>query len=193
MATKPLCKIDGCGKTSIARGWCNMHYQRWRVGGDMEAPPKTPEGAALAWIDAHKNYSGDDCLIWPFYRNALGYGKVRFEGESHHAHRVMSIFSEGRPKKGQASLHSCGNGHLGCINPNHLRWGSQLENCKDTIAHGRTTRGEKCTTAKLTETDVRNIRRLDGVCTIKEAADMFGVSERNISLIKAGERWGHVE
>lgn len=28
------CTIEGCGKKMLARGWCSMHYRRWRVTGD---------------------------------------------------------------------------------------------------------------------------------------------------------------
>lgn len=29
-----LCQVDNCVNTHYARGWCNMHYQRWRKTGD---------------------------------------------------------------------------------------------------------------------------------------------------------------
>lgn len=28
------CSIEGCEKRHVARGWCGMHYQRWKVYGD---------------------------------------------------------------------------------------------------------------------------------------------------------------
>jgi hypothetical protein len=28
------CKIDGCGRVAVARGWCNPHYQSWYHHGD---------------------------------------------------------------------------------------------------------------------------------------------------------------
>lgn len=39
-ATK-TCSIDGCEKRQWARGWCQMHYYRWRTSGDPgEAEPR---------------------------------------------------------------------------------------------------------------------------------------------------------
>jgi hypothetical protein len=29
------CKVEGCEKPSFRRGWCNMHYTRWRRYGDL--------------------------------------------------------------------------------------------------------------------------------------------------------------
>jgi hypothetical protein len=29
-----LCKIPGCGEEGHHRGWCDMHYARWRRHGD---------------------------------------------------------------------------------------------------------------------------------------------------------------
>lgn len=34
------CIIVGCDKPRLARGWCAMHYRRWRVHGTTDAPPK---------------------------------------------------------------------------------------------------------------------------------------------------------
>lgn len=32
--TQRTCKIEGCGKKHFARGWCSMHWNRWRKHGD---------------------------------------------------------------------------------------------------------------------------------------------------------------
>lgn len=32
------CSIPGCDRVSKARGWCNTHYQRWRVHGTVDDP-----------------------------------------------------------------------------------------------------------------------------------------------------------
>lgn len=34
---KPTCSVDGCEKPVKTRGWCSMHYERWRTGADFYA------------------------------------------------------------------------------------------------------------------------------------------------------------
>lgn len=38
------CSVEGCDRSTWARGWCRKHYQRWRSGGDPSAKPKTGFG-----------------------------------------------------------------------------------------------------------------------------------------------------
>lgn len=51
MSNVKACSIEDCPNPVLARGWCEMHYQRNRRGGDMTAPiarrgsrPATREG-----------------------------------------------------------------------------------------------------------------------------------------------------
>ena len=37
-----ICSLDGCERTARHRGWCNLHYERWRIHGSAEwEPPMT--------------------------------------------------------------------------------------------------------------------------------------------------------
>lgn len=37
---KRCCSVEGCNRPVCARGWCSMHWQRWRDRGDPNAPAR---------------------------------------------------------------------------------------------------------------------------------------------------------
>lgn len=138
-------------------------------------------------------YEGDECLIWPFHRNAGGYGLLRSNGRTRDAHRVVCEAANGQPPTpSHEAAHSCGSGHLGCVTKRHLVWKTHKENEADKVAHGTVRRGEANTNAKLTVEAVRAIRALSGLQTKTATAAQFCVSIRTIGLVQAGERWGWV-
>lgn len=103
------------------------------------------------------------------------------------AHRAMAVLSFGQPEGKKDAAHSCGKGHLGCVNPKHLRWDTRSGNFADKIAHGTHNRGEKSPVAKLTNAEVVKIRSLAGSASHSEIARMFGVCASNICLIINGK------
>lgn len=40
------------------------------------------------------------------------------------------------PSPKHDAAHSCGRGHEGCVNPNHLSWKTKKQNQADRITHG---------------------------------------------------------
>jgi hypothetical protein len=137
-------------------------------------------------------YDGDECLIWPFYRNAGGYGLLRDQGRSRDAHRVICEVAHGLPPtQFHEAAHTCGNGHLGCVTKGHLVWKTHRENEADKISHGTILRGESNANAKLTRDNVLSIRaELSGHRTKTAIAAQFGVSIRTVSQIQSGNLWG---
>jgi hypothetical protein len=86
------------------------------------------------WIERHTSFEGDECLIYPFKRYVNGYGGTRVDGIETYAHRHMCRKKHGEPPTPEhEAAHKCGNGNLGCINPNHLRWATHAENMADTV------------------------------------------------------------
>lgn len=56
-------------------------------------------GKGIAFLRAHTDFDGPDCLIWPFGRNPNGRGTVGFNGEIHLAHRLMHAYPVGTHKR----------------------------------------------------------------------------------------------
>ena len=188
------CNIEGCERPYYAKGYCNLHWSRNHKRGDPlnAGRGRAPNGAPLAWLLAHVDYQCDDCLIFPFAKTRWGYGDLWVDGEHWRSHRYMCTLAHGpAPSPTHESLHSCGNGHLGCTNPCHLRWGTSKENKADTLLHGRRIRGASKPNSKLTEADVHEIRRLltSGLSQSKIAAS-FGLCQQSVFDIKHRRLWG---
>lgn len=79
------------------------------------------------------------------------------------------------------------------MNPIHLSWKTRTGNVADAIVHGTWNHGETVHSAKLTEADVLEIRRLAGTMLQREIGQMFGVGENTISRIIARKRWGWLD
>lgn len=186
------CSVPECGRPHRARGLCGTHYRRWHKHGSPHVKLKN-HGELLKWLADHAADIGEDCLTWPFGRNAGGYGEVSFEGRQQLASRVMCELAHGAPRDtGTQAAHSCGRGHLGCVRPNHLRWATREENASDKKLHGTDGRGEKNAFAKLSDQEADAIRRL--ACAPKanqrRIAAVYGITQATVSDIKRGRRRG---
>lgn len=186
----PTCIIDGCDKPHEALGYCLAHYKRLRRNGDPEVMRAGGQGLAIEWIFDHLGYKSDDCLKWPFSTDDSGYGSIRYEDRTTSPHRLMCILAHGeRPTADHEVAHNCGKGDEGCVNPKHLRWATHTENETDKLLHGTHQRGERNHRAKLSEDDVRDIRRLSGHLTRQEIANSYGVHRTTIGDIIRRKRW----
>jgi hypothetical protein len=47
----------------------------------------------------------------------------------------MCQMAHGAPHEGEVARHKCGNGHLSCVNPTHLCWGTVEQNKMDHHLH----------------------------------------------------------
>lgn len=192
MAKSPICSIHGCGNQSVARGWCSKHYQRWQRNGDPISG-RTPNGSLWDFINnIAVPYNGDDCLMWPFGRLPNGYADVQNGKKKEYVHRIVCREVYGKPPTlNHEAAHNCGRGHLGCVNPCHLRWATHKENMEDMVGHGKSTRGRHAS-AKLTESDVREIRSLRRQVKQAELARAFNVRVDTISEIQRHKTWSWI-
>jgi hypothetical protein len=138
MAAKLICSIPDCDKPAHCRGWCDMHYTRFKRHGDPLFTKTAPEGEGLKLLFSLIGHKGAGCIIWPFSRTPQGYGQTFYCGEVMGSHRVMCVLEHGEPPTPEhQAAHSCGNGRGGCINPDHLRWATPKENIAEKFdVHG---------------------------------------------------------
>ena len=185
------CSVEGCGRSSSrssfgCKGLCTRHYLRLLRHGDPLGGGLEP-GRCKKWIEENVSHDGDDCLDWPFSRSVTGYGHLAVDRKGYLASRYMCILAHGNPPTSDhVAAHSCGNGHLGCVNPKHIRWATQKENCADIKIHGRKAGGAAGKT-KLTDEAVAEIRSSSS--SQRELAAKFGVSQPIISRVKSGHLW----
>ena len=187
------CSIPGCEKQSYAFNLCPAHYTRMRRHGSPTGGRTSP-GEPLAWLLAHKEYIGDDCLQWPYAR-ARGYGILSIDGRQRVASNYLCELLHGSaPEGADDAAHSCGNGQHGCVNPRHIRWATRAENHSDMYRHEVRPLGQRTGLAKVSEEDVRQIRLLKSRgMRAEEIASQFGISRSNVYLITTRKKWRWVE
>lgn len=127
------------------------------------------------------------CWLWTAAKFQGGYG--RFRGlDGFIAHRMSWIFAHGPIPDGLLVLHKCD--VRSCVNPDHLFLGTQVDNMRDMAAKGRGLhpRGEQV--SKITEQQVRQIRRDDRPQSL--VASLHGITQTQVSRIKRRTNWAHI-
>jgi len=76
----------------------------------------------------------DSCWNWTASTDRTGYGHMSINGQLKLAHRISFCIEHGRESKDKV-LHTCDNRR--CVNPDHLREGTQKENVMDCIRKKR--------------------------------------------------------
>lgn len=189
------CSVSDCNGNAHSsayggKGYCCAHYTRLKRHGDpLEGG--TSHGQPMSfYTDVVLIYEDDECLIWPFAHIPKGYGVMYMDGKLALVSRLVCEYVNGpSPTPKHQAAHSCGKGHLGCVTKRHLSWKTRKENEEDKLDHGTRIRGERHSSAKLTEDDVREIHSLKGIVPQLTIATRFNVSPSNISLIQSGKIW----
>lgn len=151
----------------------------------------TPRGKpiTLEAIFASTIVDENNCFNWTKYLNG-GYGRIYVNGRDVYLHRQVLIMHTGIEPDGMFALHSCDNRK--CVNPEHLRWGTNADNIADKVLRKRGQRmaGEANPAAKLNKIVADEIR----TCYITQKnisalARAYDVSRPTIIDIVNGKRW----
>lgn len=173
----------------------------------MKNPPYSSEAqrkkSKKRWGDQLKRFwsnvdkrGPEECWPWLGHEANGGYGELYFDGSQQRAHRVSWQLHKGSIPEGLCVLHRCD--YAPCCNPNHLFLGTRKENMDDMARKGRRRNvpaiGEANGSAKLSEADVRLIRRIYSrrECTQIELAKRFKVKQATISSVVLGKSWRHI-
>ena len=140
------------------------------------------------WKHVQKTHS---CWVWTGTKDRKGYGRINSNGSPMLSHRLSWEIHFGPIPDGLNVLHRCDNPP--CCNPEHLFLGDNAENMQDCSRKGRTTRGERSASSKLTTAQVAEIRSRYATEYISqdELAKEFDVSPATISEIIRGVIWNH--
>lgn len=130
------------------------------------------------------------CWLWQGTKDREGYGYFKNCNHLITVHRFSYMLHFGRIPKGLDVLHKCD--IRNCVNPQHLFLGTQRDNNIDRNNKGRdnSPKGEQHSMSKLTEEQVREIRRLRALgLKYKDIAALFGVTKTNIFCVATRKTW----
>lgn len=89
----------------------------------------------MAFVERHRDHKSHDCLFVPAAAKDVP-AQVDFGGRNIRAARYMLLLTKGTPPEADMECrHLCGNGHLSCVNPAHLAWGTRGDNISDMGKH----------------------------------------------------------
>lgn len=127
-----LCVVIGCNKPKKRFDllYCSMHRARLARNGRLTLKSKLE-------ILLSRCIVNPDTYCWEYtkYINKWGYGRLRYNGKKHLAHRLIYEFIIGNIPKNMLVCHHCDNPK--CINPYHLFVGTNKDNHTDAIKKGR--------------------------------------------------------
>lgn len=131
-----------------------------------------------------------DCWLWTRGRDSYGYAQASLGGKVQLVHRFVCRIATGEDIAGKVVMHTCDTPH--CINPAHLRIGTQLDNIRDRVLKGRNgaCRGDAAPWSKVNSEAVERLRRdFAAGRNRNEISQAYGISKTQMYRIVARESW----
>jgi hypothetical protein len=131
------------------------------------------------------------CWNWLGSKDDKGYGIFYYKNKNIRASRFSYLITVKNIKDKYFILHSCDN--TSCVNPNHLRQGTHIENMADKKIRGDY-KGEKIGTSKLKNDQILEIRKLyqDKEYTLRQLGIIYNVDKGTIGDIISRKTWNHI-
>ena len=143
--------------------------------------------AARFWAKVNKT---DACWLWTGAKNRKGYGVINTTAGMSLAHRVSYELSGSPIPPAKHVLHQCDT--PGCVNPEHLFLGTNLDNVRDRDSkqRGNQVHGTANGRAKVSDAAVKVIRC--SPLSTRELATIFQIDITTVRQIINKETWKHV-
>jgi hypothetical protein len=129
------------------------------------------------------------CWLWAGAVTPRGYGRFGVNRKTKNAVRVSYTIFNGQIPDKLFVLHKCD--IPACVNPDHLFLGTNRDNVDDMLRKGRSRSGEKHPNAKLTRSQVMEIRA--SKLGSEKIGRLYSIHERTVRNIRNRTNWKSVE
>ncbi len=153
-------------------------------------PEILPSVLIRFWSKVDKQ-SDSECWNW-IGSNDSNYGEIRINNRNYKAHRLSYCIHYNEDPGEFLVCHECNNKL--CVNPNHLFLGTDSDNLQHSFdTNVRSHQGSLHPKARLLDSNIQEIRDLQGTLSERKIARLFNVGRGTIRAVLSGKTWAHVK
>jgi len=186
----------GPGLSLLETAMVDETQEEWRLIGGFPGYEVSSLGRVRCWNPINRNaFPPRESRMLRPGRHSAGYLTVCLVASGKHrsryVHRLVLEAFVGPSPSGMECRHRDGDRQHNVLS--NLAWGTCGDQVDDRRRHGTLERGEAHHASKLTEQQVREIRRTRGTVTETAWADRLGVNPGAIYDARSGRNWKWVE